>query len=60
MTIRKVPTDLTESSTCGTFLTILCYVTVAALIGFEFSNYLTVESIITCVGIRYSKNRLYD
>ncbi|KAK8798269.1 hypothetical protein WA538_006017 [Blastocystis sp. DL] len=41
---RKVPTDLTESSTCGTFLTILCYITVAALIGFEFSNYLTVET----------------
>lgn len=44
ISIRKVPTDLTEGSTCGTILTILCYIIVAVLIGFELNNYLTVES----------------
>ena len=42
--LRKVPTDLTEGSTCGTILTIICYALVAVLVGFEFNNFLTVES----------------
>lgn len=45
---RKVPTDLTEGSPCGSFLTILCYISVAILVAFEFNNYLTVESNDSC------------
>ena len=58
--IRKVPTDLTEGSTCGTILTILCYITVAILIGFELNNYLTVESRDEFFEFISSKNRLYN
>lgn len=35
---------MTEGSACGSFLTIVCYVSVAVLVAFEFNNYLSVES----------------
>lgn len=41
---RKVPTDLTEGSTCGSILTLFTYIAIAVLVSFEFSSYLTVES----------------
>ena len=41
---RKVPVDLTEGSICGTILTIVCYILVAALVTLEFNNYFTIDS----------------
>lgn len=44
MRYRKVPTDLTEGSTCGSILTIFTYIAIAVLIAFEFTSYFAVES----------------
>ena len=60
ITLRKVPTDLTEGSTCGTILTFICYALVAILIGFEFNNFLTVESTTYRFSVICSKNGLHN
>lgn len=58
LTIRKVPTDLTEGSTCGSILTIICYISVAVLVTFEFNNYMTVESRDSCFSSHLKLERI--